>query len=266
MRPILTMMALLLTLFVATASYGIEIDGPTACKAGETVVLRVSDVKFDIDANARLGDIWKAVRQVQIQCGEEILGVEVRMKFVPDGVQLILEAEVTPKEDGEAVVLAIDRTDKALAVLPATIHVIKVGKGVPTPDPQPDPDPDPDPDPVEKGPRYLLFLHEKHPTGGSSAMKTAAEWKNLFTRIRQDEMKGGFKGHVIAVVDDDASEESYARFLNGKDPETGEPYRKNNDPTPTLVILDQKTGRILWHGHAPKGIAELKSLLAEHGG
>jgi len=203
---------------------------------------------------------------VQIQHGDELLGVEVRMKFVPNGVQLILEAEVTPKENSDAVILAIDRTNKDLAVLPAAIHLIKVGKGGPTPDPQPEPDPDPDPGPVEKGPRYLLFLLEKHPVGDASVMKTAAEWNSLLTRMRAEEGKGAFKGHVINVVDDDATTQAYARFLNGKDPETGEPYRKNNDPTPTLIILEKKSGKILWHGPAPKGLAELKALLAEHGG
>jgi len=261
----LSMLALLLAFCMGTAAQAIVIEGPDQCKAGETLTLRVSDVQFNIDAEARLGDIWKAVRDVQLQQDGELLGVEVRMKFVPNGVQLILEAEVTPKADGLCTVLAIDRTNKELAVLPAAVHVIQVGKVGPTPDPQPDPDPDPDPEPIEKGSRYLLFLHEKHPKGGSSAMKTAAEWNSLFTRMRQEELKGSYKGHVIAVVDDDATAK-YARFINGKDPETGQPYRKNDDPTPTLFILDQKSGKILFHGHAPKGLAELRSLITEHGG
>jgi len=251
-------LTVLLLLSLATVVQGaITIDGPTQCEVGETIALEVKGANFVLDSSSTIANIVAEVRKVQIQHENEILGVEMRMKIVPDGFQLTLEVEVEPQKEGVTFVFAIDRTNKDLATLPVAFHAIQVEE-VPEPDPPVPPVPN-------EGPRYLLFLREKTPAEGDP--KVSARWSSLITRLRKEQMEGLFPKHLVKDADDDAPEAAYVPYIQGKDPKTGEPYRKNDDPTPTLFIIDNEPPhQILWHGPSPSTIQDLKAKVTEYGG
>jgi len=119
-------------LWVLTAQGAITITGPEQCEVGETIVLQVKGVSFaNLDGTSTITDIINEVRKVQVQHENELIGVELRMRIVPDGFAVALEAEITPTKAGNTFALAIDRTDKAASVLPVAVHVIQVGPEVP---------------------------------------------------------------------------------------------------------------------------------------
>jgi len=238
---------ILVAALAAGAPGAITVEGPDKVKAGEAFRVQIKGAEFNLDPDSTIADIVNEVRKVQVQHENELLGVELRMRIVPDGFQVTLEAEVTAKEEGVTFIFAIDRTDKTKAVLPVAVKVIQVGEV-----------PDPDPPTPDKGPRYLLFLYEKHPKGNAAAMKIAAEWEQLLLRVRAAEGKGEFKSHVLKMADDDADEAAYATY---------KAKRTNDDPTPTLFIIENDPPHAeLWHGPSPKSLSEIKALLAEHGG
>jgi len=243
--------AVLVVLAIASPlQAALSISGPDKVAPQETFLIEVDGATFDLTETSTIADIVNEVRKVQVQHENELLGVELRMRIVPDGFQVTIEAEVTaPAEPGVTFVFAIDRTDKARAVLPVAFHAIQVGE-VPEPDPPVPPIPD-------KGPRYLLFLREQTPDSTADPL-VAAGWATFFTRLRAEEKKGLFKEHVIKDADDDATQTAYAPY---------QAKRTNDDPTPTLFLIENEPPhRILWHGPSPSTIQNLKAKVAEFGG
>lgn len=233
----------------------ITIEGPTQCEVDETIVLTIDGAKLNVTSSMSMDEIVARVRQVQVQHENEIVGVRVGITVVPDGFQLELETKITPTKPGITFVFVIDRTNKELTTLPVAFHAIQVGEV-----------PGPDPPKPEKGPRYLLFLREKNPHT-EALIEVAPQWEAFFNKLRQEEMAGAFKTHAIKDADDDAQETAYAPYLQGKDPKTGEPYRKNDDPTPTLFIIQRESPhKILWCGPSPKTLSTLKAKLTDFGG
>jgi|GEM_PF-6035018 len=258
-RELLGVILLAIFLWAALAcgaTSKITIEGPTQCEVGETVTLKLDiGSVLVVTETTPFGAVGNILKKIQVQNSHEILPIDARPRFRPEGIVLLLEVEVTPEEPGIAFIFVIDRMDESLFPLPVAIHLIQVGEV-----------PGPDPPKPEKGPRYLLFLREKNPHT-EALIEVAPQWEAFFNKLRQEEMAGAFKTHAIKDADDDAQETAYAPYLQGKDPKTGEPYRKNDDPTPTLFIIQRESPhKILWCGPSPKTLSTLKAKLTDFGG
>lgn len=148
------LMAATAMLWAMWAQAAITISGPEQCEVGETIVLQVRGVAFsELDGTSTITDIINEVRKVQVQHESELLGIELRMRIVPDGFQVTLEAEVTPTKAGNTFCIAIDRTDKEAVILPVAVHVIMVGPEVPPVPPIP-------PVPIPGKVNWVLLLSE----------------------------------------------------------------------------------------------------------